>query len=54
MLTSTGKISVLSHANKEYIKTVYMAYKVNFLPYFLSPIKNKGILNINKNSDNDK
>lgn len=30
-----------------------MAYKVNFLPYFLSPIKNKGIFNINKNSDND-
>ena len=38
----------------EYIKTVYIAYKVNFLPYFLSPIKNKGIFNINKNSDNDK
>ena len=54
ILTSIGKTSVISHANKEYIKTVYMAYKVNFLPYFLSPIKNKGIFNINKNSDNDK
>lgn len=53
ILTSIGKTSVISHANKKYIKTVYMAYKVNFLPYFLSPIKNKGIFNINKNSDND-
>ena len=54
MLTSIGRTSVISHAESEYIATVYIAYPVKSLPCFFSPNRNSGMFRISRNTDRDR